>query len=290
MSSITYEHAINKQDPLMEFSLDEAQFNEILEALREKKNVILQGGPGVGKTFVAKRLAYALVGSHDLQRVEMIQFPQSYKNYFQCYRSPQYGIFHQFCRRAQQEEAQGTPYVFIIDEVNRDNLSKLLGELTMLIEPDKRWKRHTIALADLEDADERFYIPENLYLIGIMNTAHFSLAMVDEALWQRFRFITLYPHFASRAFMNLLMGCGVSEELIKKIVSNMGCLNHDIAVDKNLGDGYMIGRSYFYPRNGIKPDDDWYRWVIEAEIMPLIQEYWFDNEQMVELQRSSFLA
>src|SRR2546430_277227 len=122
MSSLTFEHAINKQDPLMGLSIDEPQFNESLETLREKKNVILQGGPGVGKTLVAKRLAYALIGSQDLQRVEMIQLqqPDSYDYLLQSFRPrPKPGIFHQFCRRAQREEAQWKPYVLIIDEISR---------------------------------------------------------------------------------------------------------------------------------------------------------------------------
>ena len=189
--------------------LAEAQFDEMLAALKEKKNVVLQGAPGVGKTYVARRLAYALIESNDPQRIEMIQFHQSYsyEDFIQGFRPTpkghfdlKYGIFHQFCRRAQREEAQGKPYVFIIDEINRGNLSKIFGELMMLIEPDKRGKEHAIPLAYSQDADEKFYIPENLHLIGMMNTADRSLAMVDYALRRRFRFITLRPEFSSEAF------------------------------------------------------------------------------------------
>ncbi len=280
--------------------LRETQFDEMLAALREKKNVVLQGAPGVGKTYVARRLAYALIESNDSQRIEIIQFHQSYsyEDFIQGFRPTpkgrfdlKYGIFHQFCRRAQRDEAQGKPYVFIIDEINRGNLSKIFGELMMLIEPDKRGKEHAIPLAYSQDGDDKFYIPENLHLIGMMNTADRSLAMVDYALRRRFRFITLRPEFSSKAFRDFLAAAGAKPELVKRIVARMSDLNEVIAADtKNLGPGYQIGHSYFCPRNGIKSDEDWYRRVIESEIVPLIQEYWFDNEQKVKEQRSALLA
>jgi len=290
----------DKKKAMAGLFLEEAQFDEMLEALKEKKNVVLQGAPGVGKTYVARRLAYAFIGSNDPQRIEVIQFHQSYsyEDFIQGFRPTpkgqfalKSGIFHQFCRRAQREEAQGKPYVFIIDEINRGNLSKIFGELMMLIEPDKRGKEHAIPLTYSEDADEKFYIPENLHLIGMMNTADRSLAMVDYALRRRFRFITLRPEFLSEVFQGFLANAGAEPELVKKIIARMTALNEVIAADtKNLGLGYQIGHSYFCPRNGITPDDDWYRRVIESEIVPLIQEYWFDNEQKVKEQRSALLA
>ena len=290
----------DKKKAMKGLFLAEAQFDEMLDALKEKKNVVLQGAPGVGKTYIAKRLAYALIGSNDPQRIEMIQFHQSYsyEDFIQGFRPTpkghfdlKYGIFHQFCRRAQREEAQGKPYVFIIDEINRGNLSKIFGELMMLIEPDKRGKEYAIPLAYSQDADEKFYIPENLHLIGMMNTADRSLAMVDYALRRRFRFITLRPEFASEAFQQFLDGgwreVGVGEE--------------DRQPDECPERGHLSGHQEPRPRipdrpqlllppNGIKPDDDWYRRVIESEIVPLIQEYWFDNEQKVKEQRSALLA
>lgn len=290
----------DKKKAMKSLFLAETQFDEMLAALKEKKNVVLQGAPGVGKTYIAKRLAYALIGSNDPQRIEMIQFHQSYsyEDFIQGFRPTpkghfdlKYGIFHQFCRRAQREEAQGKPYVFIIDEINRGNLSKIFGELMMLIEPDKRGKEHAIPLAYSQDADERFYIPENLHLIGMMNTADRSLAMVDYALRRRFRFITLRPELLSEAFHTFLIDTGAKPELVKKIIARMTALNEAIAADtKNLGLAYQIGHSYFCPRNGINPDDGWYRRVIESEIVPLIQEYWFDNDQKVKEQRLALLA
>jgi 5-methylcytosine-specific restriction protein B len=292
--------SFDKQKAMAGLFLAATKFDEMLVALTEKKNVVIQGAPGVGKTYVARRLAYALIGVKDPQRVEMIQFHQSYsyEDFIQGFRPTpkghfdlKYGIFHQFCRRAQREEAEGKPYVFIIDEINRGNLSKIFGELMMLIEPDKRGKEFAIPLAYSEDDDVRFYIPENLHLIGMMNTADRSLAMVDYALRRRFRFITLGPEFSSEAFRVFLTDTGANPELVKKIVVRMKALNEVIATDtKNLGPGYQIGHSYFCPRNGIKSDEDWYRRVVEAEIMPLIQEYWFDNEQKVKDQRTALLA
>ncbi len=289
-----------KQDALKELFLEEHQFDEMLGGLREKKNVVLQGAPGVGKTFVAKRLAFALMGSKDLKRVEMVQFHQSYsyEDFIQGFRptpnghfEAKYGIFYRFCSRAQEEEAQEKPYVFIIDEINRGNLSKIFGELMMLIEPDKRGEEHSIPLAYSQDADKKFFIPENLHLIGTMNTADRSLAMVDYALRRRFRFITLRPEFASMAFQQSLGEAGAPPELVKKVVTRMSALNEVIAEDtKNLGPGYKVGHSYFCPRKGINPDDHWYRRVVESEIVPLIQEYWFDNEEKVKEQQSALLT
>jgi hypothetical protein len=290
----------DKKKAMKGLFLAEPQFDDMLAALNEKKNVVLQGAPGAGKTYVARRLAYALIGSNDPQRIEIIQFHQSYsyEDFIQGFRPTlkghfdlRYGIFHQFCRRAQREEALKKPYVFIIDEINRGNLSKIFGELMMLIEADKRGKEHAIPLTYSQDADERFYIPDNLHLIGMMNTADRSLAMVDYALRRRFRFITLRSEFTSPAFQQFLAEAGVAADLTKKIVSRMTVLNEAIALDaKNLGHGYQIGHSYFCPRNGIKPDEGWYRRVIESEIVPLIQEYWFDNEQKVKEQQSALLA
>ncbi len=291
----------SKQAAMEGLFLPETQFDEMLNALKEKKNIVLQGAPGVGKTFVAKRLAYAFVGSNDPKRVETIQFHQSYsyEDFIQGFRPTakgnfelKYGIFHQFCRRAQRHESQEKPYVFIIDEINRGNLSKIFGELMMLVEPDKRGKEYAIPLAYSQDADETFYIPENLYLIGMMNTADRSLAMVDYALRRRFRFITLRPEFGSNWFQRWLADAGVGSDLVKKIVSRMSALNEIIATDtKNLGPGYQIGHSYFCPTGkDLKPDENWYRRVIETEIVPLIQEYWFDDEQKVKEQWAALLA
>ena len=293
-------NAVTKEMALRNLFLPKSQFDDALQALREKKNMVLQGPPGVGKTFVARRLAKALIGTDDPKRIEMIQFHQSYsyEDFIQGFRPTtkgtfelKYGIFHQFCRRAQRDEDKNGAYVFIIDEINRGNLSKIFGELMMLVEPDKRGQVFSIPLAYASDSDDKFYIPANVHIIGTMNTADRSLAMVDYALRRRFRFITLRPEFSSATFRQFLVDQGTEPTLVKKIVDRMAALNRQIADDtKNLGPGYEIGHSYFCPGDNIRPDDAWFRRVVDSEIVPLLQEYWLDDDRKVQQQREALLS
>lgn len=280
------------------FTVDEAMeglfierqdFVDIVDLLRLKKNVILQGPPGVGKSFVAKRLAYALMQAEAEKRVGMVQFhpSYSYEDFIQGYRpnekgfSRKDGIFHQFCARAR---ADSRPHVFIIDEINRGNLGKVFGELMMLIESDKRGIKWGIPLAYGDGPDDKFFVPENLHLIGLMNTADRSLAMVDYALRRRFAFIDLKPAFESKAFRNYLMDRGVSDELVSQIVERLGRVNDKITADtSNLGPGYCIGHSYFCSiAENESPDQAWYRRIVQRELEPLLREYWFDDKNRAE--------
>ena len=285
------------EDALSEVFLLPEQLTGILDALARKKNVILEGAPGVGKTFVARRLAWAFLGQRDYQRVEMVQFHQSYayEDFIQGWRpcasggfDRQNGVFHRFCARARSDPENR--YVFIIDEINRGNLAKVFGEVMMLIEADKRGPDFGIPLT--YSPDERFDIPENVFVLGMMNTADRSLAMVDYALRRRFSFVRLRPAFENERFASYLIDDGVEEEVVQKIVTRMTDLNRVISEDtRNLGPGYEIGHSFFVPaRDEEGRDDAWYQRIVRTEIEPLLHEYWFDQPDLVADQIGKLLA
>jgi len=284
------------EDALDDLFMPGAFFREMLAQLNLKQNIVLQGPPGVGKTYVAKRLAYALMGEKDPTRVDMVQFHQSYsyEDFVQGLRPDnegkfqlQDGVFYRFCKKAAEDDR---PYVFIIDEVNRGNLSRILGELMMLIEADKRGPAWAVNLTYGGDGED-FHVPENVFIIGTMNTADRSLAMVDYALRRRFSFLTLDPAYSSEGFRDHLEGRGVPDTLIAKINGRIQRLNELIAKDtKGLGPGFRIGHSYFCPREGDEPTEDWYRRVVKYEIVPLLEEYWFDDDGKVAQARDELLA
>lgn len=278
------------EQALSELFIPKSQVEQILSLLVAKKNIVLQGPPGTGKSFASKRLAYALMGIKDPNRVEMVQFHQSYsyEDFIQGYRPSDNGFelkngtFYQFCKKAAANP--NVPYVYIIDEINRGNLSKIFGELLLLIEADKRGSSWEISLTYSNDNSNKFYIPENLYVIGLMNTADRSLAMVDFALRRRFAFFNLDPQIDSEAFQLNLKDRGADEAMIGKIISRLGALNDRIASDTlNLGPGFRIGHSFFCGDcpNGLY-DDLWYEQIIRYEIEPLIREYWFDDPKTAD--------
>jgi hypothetical protein len=279
--------------------LSEDRFTQILDLLGRKKNVVLQGPPGVGKTFIARRVAYRLMDKADPSRVKMVQFHQAYayEDFVQGYRPTdeggfrlKNGVFYEFCRRASADPDQ--KYVFIIDEINRGNLARILGELMLLIEGDKRDSAYALPLTYATDPDDTFHVPDNLYILGMMNTADRSLAMVDYALRRRFGFVTLRPEFQSEAFAEYLMEAAVPKDLVGKIEGRMTALNEAIIEDqKNLGPGFEIGHSYFVPaEEDSAPDEEWYARVIRTEIEPLLREYWFDDPKRVDDYVGQLLA
>lgn len=256
---------------------------DVLEALlRNKMNVILQGAPGVGKTFTAKKLAYAMMGEVDDSRIEMVQFHQnySYEDFIMGYRPDGAGfkltdgIFYRFCQRAANYPDK--EFFFIIDEINRGNMSKIFGELLMLIEKDYRGTKATLAYSGMP-----FSVPQNLYIIGMMNTADRSLAMIDYALRRRFGFFEMEPGFHSEGFTNYQNAFG--NETFNALIDQIKLLNKEITEDQSLGCGFQIGHSYFCGREELGCTGEWMRSVVEFDILPMLSEYWFDEP--TKLQR-----
>lgn len=268
--------------------ISESDFLQTVAIIKRKKNVILQGPPGVGKTFIARKLAYEIMQEVKDANIEMVQFHQSYsyEDFIQGLRPTkkgsfdlQNGMFYDFCQRAIAHPER--PFFFIIDEINRGNLSKIFGELMMLIEADKRGEKFAIKLTYAEDEEDRFYVPENMHIIGTMNTADRSLAIVDYALRRRFAFINLQPEYGN-TFRSFLSGKGLSSGLIDHICSSVSKLNEKINTDINLGNGFQIGHSYFCTFNNGEDENMWWNEILNFEIKPLLEEIWFDDLSKVE--------
>ena len=286
---------IRKENPILtsgsiDIYTDERFLNEVymsasdlqkLKALiKKKQNIILQGAPGVGKTFTAERLAYTLMGEIDKQRVEMVQFHQnySYEDFILGYKPNvdggfelKHGVFYKFCKKALNTPDKD--FFFIIDEINRGNLSKIFGELLMLIENSYRGKEIKLAYTD-----ELFTVPKNLYIIGMMNTADRSLAMIDYALRRRFSFFEMYPGFATEGFKSYQLS--LANERLDKLIQGIQALNEVISSDDSLGNGFCIGHSYFC--NQTEFSMEWLENVVEYDIEPMLKEYWFDDVQKYE--------
>ena len=269
----------SKEKFLDEVFMDEASYNTLVGLVLNKKNVILQGAPGVGKTFAAKRLAYSIMEVKDPHRVMMVQFHQSYsyEDFIMGFRPSEKGFelkrgaFYNFCKDAEIDSEN--EYFFIIDEINRGNLSKIFGELFMLIESDKRGVE-----LQLLYSDEKFSVPDNVYIIGMMNTADRSLAMLDYALRRRFAFYEMKPGFNTEGFREYRTG--LNNIKFDNLIQCVEQLNAAIAGDESLGEGFCIGHSYFC--NLTEVNDQALSAIVEYELIPLLKEYWFDEPVKVK--------
>ena len=271
--------AYTKSDFLDEVYMTEKRYENLVAVLRNKKNIILQGAPGVGKTFAARRLAWSMMGEQDDSRIEFVQFHQnySYEDFMMGYKPVEdgfklkYGIFYRFCQKAANQPDK--EFFLIIDEINRGNMSKIFGELLMLIEKDYRGTKATLAYNGLS-----FSVPKNLYIIGMMNTADRSLAMIDYALRRRFSFFEVEPGFDSEGFIHYQNG--LNNETLNELISKVKDLNHEIALDKSLGKGFCIGHSYFCGRDICT--DEWMHSIVDYDILPMLSEYWFDDPNKLQ--------
>ena len=271
--------------------LDYAELEQLLEILRDKKNLILQGAPGTGKTWLAKRLAYALIGRKERDQIRSVQFHPnlSYEDFVRGWRPAgngrlviAEGLFMEAIRSA-QDHPEAT-HVVVVEEINRGNPALIFGELLTLLEADKRSPDEALELAypDPEGQRRRVYVPPNLYVIGTMNIADRSLALVDFALRRRFAFAALEPRFNDAWFAWVTTRCGIDAASAREIQDRMTALNDCIAQDPELGRNFLIGHSYVTPSQPVPDASAWFRQVAATEIRPLLQEYWFATPDKVD--------
>ena len=282
----TFEY-YTKEDFLEDVFISESEYERLKSLLLRKQNIILQGAPGVGKTFMSKRLAYSIMGKKDPDKIMFVQFHQSYgyEDFVLGYRPTGngfklgYGPFYEFCKKAQEDS--DNPYFMIIDEINRGNISKILGELLMLIESDKRGQNIRLTYGK-----ELFFVPKNLYIIGMMNTADRSLAVIDYALRRRFAFYQVEPAFNASNFKKQIS----DNKLLSKVVNAIEQLNVEIRNCESLGNGFQIGHSFFCGKNISNYDSTTIKDIIVYEVIPLLSEYWFDDQEKFDFEKQKLLA
>lgn len=276
---------------LRDVYISEEKYAQTVAALEYKYNIILQGPPGVGKSYAAKRLAYSLMGERDDSRICKIQFHHSYsyEDFMQGYRPDKdgkftlrNGLFYEFC-----EKAKGQPdkvHYLIIDEINRGDLNKIFGETFLLMEKDKRCTENV----KLAYSQETFSIPANIRIIGMMNTADRSIALIDHALRRRFAFIDLEPAYNEQKFKDFVQNAPSPK--LKKLLGAIEGLNKEITDDSSLGKGYRVGHSYFCVDNPADLTDERLKTIVNFELLPLIEEYWFDEPDKVKDWRNNLRA
>lgn len=267
-------------DFLKEVYMEPEKLAKLKKVLLRKKNLIIQGAPGVGKSYAAKRLAYTIMEQKDDSRILNVQFHQSYsyEDFVMGYKpndagfAVEAGPFFKFCEAAKDKEE---PYFIIIDEINRGNMSRIFGELLMLIESEKRGESLRLLY---QKEGESFFVPDNVFIIGMMNTADRSLAVIDYALRRRFSFFDFVPAFETDGFK--VYRESFASPVFDRVISTIISLNQAIESDEALGEGFRIGHSYFC--NLDTADKTTIGAIVEYEIIPLLKEYWFDDKKRIE--------
>jgi len=291
---------VQSQAPIVPYSLaditrdgcfmSEPELEQLLDRLRTKKNLILQGPPGTGKTWLAKRLAFALMGQKDESKVRAVQFHPnlSYEDFVRGWRPTGEGkltladgFFMEAIKAAKKEPA--AKFVVVIEEINRGNPAQVFGELLTLLEAGKRTPSEALELCypDADGVRRPVHIPENLHVIGTMNIADRSLALVDLALRRRFAFVGLEPRLGPAWRNWVVSACGVDEALATDIERRIAELNEQIAADARLGKQFRIGHSYVTPVHRLDAGSTrrWFQQVVDTEIASLLEEYWFDSPE-----------
>ena len=278
--------------------MEQEKLTKTLQRFRDKKNLILQGPPGTGKTWLAKRLAFALLGRSDEGKVRVVQFHPnlSYEDFVRGWRPSGDGnlslVDGPFLKAI--DTAQGdsdSDYVVVIEEINRGNPAQIFGEMLTLLEPDKRDKSNALELSYPRYDGELVWLPENLYVIGTMNLADRSLAIVDFALRRRFAFIDLEPQIGEKWRNWVHEHNGIDIAILRQIENRINALNEELAQDSSLGPQYKIGHSYITPSHttSIPNPIEWFQQIVETEIYPLLREYWFDDAEKVEKAKDKLL-
>ena len=286
-----------RADALAELFIPEAVLDAALAGLARRRNLLLQGPPGTGKTFLARRLAWLLLGTPDESRIELVQFHPSYgyEDFMLGFRPAANGgfalvpgVLPRLCERAAADPDR--PYLLLIDEVNRGNVPRIFGELLLLLEADKRGPAHALRLPYAPAEAPRFFVPANLFVIGTLNLADRSLSPLDYALRRRFAFVALEPQFGP-PLRQFLRARQVPAALVEQLCTRMAALNQTIADDPELGPDFAVGHSYFcQPPAPAQPPAAWLRLILEQEIGPLLADYWREQPATAAAQLRRLLA
>jgi len=278
--------------------LETNHLREFIARLKEKKNIIFQGPPGTGKSWLAKRLGYALMGERNDVRLRAVQFHPnlSYEDFVRGYRPSGNGQLDlkdgpmlEMINDAIDDPEND--YVLVIEEINRGNPAQIFGEMLTLIEADKRNPDEALELSYRRTHDERISIPKNLYIIGTMNIADRSLAMVDLALRRRFAFINLEPILNNTWQEWVAKNSKIDSDFLAIVRQRLNDLNEQISGDPTLGEQFKIGHSYVTPSKGYVIEDpkNWFRQVVKTEIGVLLDEYWYEDLQKARSLRDKLI-